>query len=113
MNDADIEAYKLWLVSNGYTDIRLLPRGRYAAVAKFAFTHAIITGHLFDFINLENRWCYRSHDKALQALEHWDGDGEPTGWHRHPASGRRVAETDGEIGDDGLLVELGASYRRL
>jgi len=26
---------------------------------------------------------------AQRALAGWDGTGEPSGWHRHPSSGRR------------------------
>lgn len=34
-------------------------------------------------------WQYQSIAHALEALLEWDGTGEPTGWHRHPATGRR------------------------
>lgn len=42
----------------------------------------------------ENVWCYDSVDLAINALEAWDGEGEPTGWKRHPASGRRRINGD-------------------
>jgi hypothetical protein len=32
--------------------------------------------------------------RALAALERWDGNGEPTGWTRHPATGRRRPDGD-------------------
>jgi len=34
-------------------------------------------------------WQYQSRDAALVALAAWDGEGEPEGWYRHPATGRR------------------------
>lgn len=46
------------------------------------------------FLTLDDCWCYDSVELAVKALEAWDGDGEPTGWKRHPASGRRRPEGD-------------------
>lgn len=45
-----------------------------------------------------DRWCYSTFDKAMDAFSAWDGaDGtEPTGWHRHPSSGRRINPDTGE-----------------
>jgi hypothetical protein len=34
-------------------------------------------------------WQYQERDAALAALAAWDGQGEPEGWYRHPATGRR------------------------
>jgi hypothetical protein len=91
-----------WLVEEcGYTDVRELPGGRrYAAIMPLGFTHAIITGRIGDMIGIDDRWCYHDKQSAKAALDAWDGTGEPMGWHRHPASGRRVAQEDGEY--DGL-----------
>ncbi len=41
---------------------------------------------LLEFI--DDTWDYETHEAGLKAMG-WDGKGEPTGWHRHPASGRR------------------------
>jgi hypothetical protein len=37
----------------------------------------------------EDGWCYETLDAALQEHARWDGEGEPSGWMRHPFSGRR------------------------
>lgn len=72
-----------------YTDIKLLPHNRYAAINRYIFTCAIIKGNINDEFSFEDRWCYHSYRDAKEALDKWDGTGEPTGWHRHPKTGRR------------------------
>ena len=42
----------------------------------------------------EDRWCYHSYDAAKAALDAWDGEGKPTGWHRDPASGLKRPDGD-------------------
>jgi hypothetical protein len=84
--------FATFLHENGYRAVRDLGDGRYAALAPFLFTTAIITGRWGDYIGLEDRWCYHTAFDAKAALEAWDGLGEPTGWHRHPGTGRRVDE---------------------
>jgi hypothetical protein len=37
----------------------------------------------------DDQWDYEGQARALSAMMSWDGEGEPTGWHRHPSSGRR------------------------
>lgn len=54
------------------------------------FTYGIIAE--MDRYSCGNRWCYKSYDEAKAALDAWDGTGEPTGWHRHVQSGRRIDE---------------------
>jgi hypothetical protein len=80
----------------GYRHVRMMPDGRWAGTTKLIFTTAIIVGKVGDLNGYQDRWCYRDESAALAALNNWNGVGEPTGWHRHPASGRRVSET-GEI----------------
>jgi hypothetical protein len=84
-----------WLQTvNGYRSPKLLPRRRWAAVLPLMFTHAIVVGRLFDEVGYDNRWCYSTSEAAFKALDAWDGEGEPEGWHRHPTSGRRRPEGD-------------------
>lgn len=33
-------------------------------------------------------WCYQEFASAGAAFASWDGEGEPIGWNKHPASGR-------------------------
>lgn len=73
-----------------YSDIKQFPNGNWVCINRYIFTWAIIYD-LNDW-GFEDRWCYSSYDKAKAALDAWDGEGAPTGWHRHPASGRRYDE---------------------
>lgn len=76
----------------GYTDYREFPNGRDACISRLLFTHAIIadlTGMYYG-----DRWCYSTYAQALAALAAWDGEGEPSGWMRHPTSGRRRENGD-------------------
>jgi hypothetical protein len=36
-----------------------------------------------------NTWIYKSAADAVTAAWEWDGNGEPTGWYRHPWTARR------------------------
>lgn len=87
--------YLQWLKDDcGYRNIKLLPDGRWGATNQFLFTCAILVGQMRDAYGYADRWCYASEAKAREALEAWDGTGEPTGWHRHPDSGRRRPDGD-------------------
>lgn len=77
---------------NGYTDLRVFPNGRDACIWRLAYTFAILTG--ITWSSYEDRWCYSSYEKAKAALDAWDGEGEPQGWHRHPSTGRRRENGD-------------------
>lgn len=96
MNTAVQEA--LWLDGfaqiNGYKNPKpLLARpGHYACIWPLMFTHAIIVGKMGDDDEYEDRWCYHTYADAKAALDAWNGEGEPEGWHRHPPTGRRRDE---------------------
>ena len=84
---------------NGYTDLKPIQGDtRYAGLYQFMFTSAIIIGKMGDMFSYEDRWCYHSYSDAKAALDAWNGEEgtEPTGWHRHPISGRRVSEETGK-----------------
>ena len=104
-----------WLVtSNGYIAARTLPGDRWAAVTLMhSQMSSIITGPMLDYTTVSQRWDYEQLIPALAALEAWNGEGEPTGWIRHPTSGRRVSRTLGEYDEDGNLVPgVGITYVR-
>jgi hypothetical protein len=100
------------ILDNDYARPKLLPGGRYACLAPQAYTVAIITGRVGDFTGIADRWCYHSEEAARRALDAWDGEGEPEGWHRAPYSGRRRAEREDEHDQDGKLVPIGTVYVR-
>jgi hypothetical protein len=47
-----------------------------------------------DKIGYADRWCYATRELAQKALDEWTGQDEPSGWHRHPATGRRRENGD-------------------
>jgi hypothetical protein len=95
MNAVNVElVVKLQAQGENYSDYTEMPDGSLACVCQFAFTYAILSG-LTDW-GYHNRWCYHDKGLAQDALEEWKENyatqTEPTGWHRHPATGRRVRE---------------------
>lgn len=74
----------------GYQNLKPIRNGEYwVGTFQFMFTTAIIMGRMGDHIGYEERWCYHEYEEAVKALEAWDGEGEPEGWHRHLPSNRR------------------------
>lgn len=81
----------------GFSNPKILSDGRIAALVTFMFTTAIITMTKQGYrVGYEDRWCFHTEAGARKALDAWDGTGEPQGWHRHPATGRRIDE-DGKM----------------
>ena len=81
----------------GYSSVLPIDKRRYAAVNKFMFTTAIIVGKWDDKNTYDDRWCYSDQRSALSGLLDWalvDFAGEPSGWHRHPNTGRRRPDGD-------------------
>ena len=105
MTLTDEIAFLTWLVTdNGYANVKPIPGGRWAATEQKMFTCAIITGRMGDRVGIDDHWCYATEREARVALDAWDGLDEPTGWDRHPFSGRRISRTIDEIDGDGRLV---------
>lgn len=77
---------------NHYTDLRFFANGRNAVIHRLMYTYALIAD--VSFSGYEDRWCYGSYATAKAALDAWDGEGEPSGWHRHPDTGRRRPDGD-------------------
>ncbi|HEY0203839.1 MAG TPA: hypothetical protein VGC15_06810 [Acetobacteraceae bacterium] len=100
------------LAVEGYTNLKPLPGHRYAALRRFGFTTAIVVGKLDDLYGIGDRWCYHDAAMAADALAAWNGAGEPVGWHRHPGSGRRLAEDDEAWDGDNNQVPQGMVYLR-
>lgn len=66
--------------------------GTYVAVYPLMFHWTMITGDIENWEFYDDRWCYANETLARAALAEWqarDWEGEPTGWHRHPPTGRR------------------------
>lgn len=74
---------------------RDLGDGRAVWIYRMIYTHSICIG-LIDEPCYQDRWCYHTWNDARAALAAWDPltQREPSGWHRHPRSGRRRPDGD-------------------
>jgi len=61
----------------GYTNPKRLPDGKWAAIKDMMFTTGLF--YNLDMAGYERRWCYETHQEALDALNEWDGTGKPSG----------------------------------
>lgn len=86
------------LVSAGYPPdqpCKELPDGRIAWVTRLMFTYAIcVASQEIVATGYDDRWCYKTRADAIEALEDWTTEPEPTGWHRNPKTGRRRPDGD-------------------
>jgi hypothetical protein len=92
---------------------RLVGRKAYDAGSDFLFARLIADGRMIagypifgggvrvgiglrESCSFADVWDYPVEvvDAGWRALLGWDGDGEPEGWYRHPASGRRRPDGD-------------------
>jgi hypothetical protein len=89
--------FATYLFANGYRQIKDLGNGRYACLMQLLFTTAIITGRWGDLDSYDDRWCFETIPEAVNALDRWDGTGEPQGWIRNPRTGRRRKPDGTEI----------------
>jgi hypothetical protein len=84
-------------IKREYLAVRMLPDGRWIGVHRLLYHWTLhvdicpVTG------NYEDRYCYHDIASCHDQMLTWDGTGDPTGWVRHPTSGRRRdAETGAE-----------------
>lgn len=66
------------------------PDGRRVWVVPYMFTSAIVIGDP-DAWEYDDRWCYETSTEATLYARSWSAEPrtEPSGWHRHPITGRR------------------------
>jgi hypothetical protein len=69
---------------------RELGDGRGVWIIPMIYTTKLIIGPI-GAAGYDDGWCYKTRMRALQAFEEWNPatDKEPTGWVRHPTTGRR------------------------
>lgn len=68
---------------------RILPDGRILEAWQYLYNCRLtVTEPHYDGICYEDGWCYPDQASAIMALVMWNGEGEPFGWIKHPASGR-------------------------
>ncbi len=71
-----------------YDYTRTLLDGRVIAVERLFGRQALLSLRA-PWIHVQDGWVYASLETALAAARAWDGHEEPSGWLRHPKSGRR------------------------
>lgn len=68
---------------------RVLPTGRILEAWRFLFnTRVTVSEPEMDGFAHEDAWCYARPEQAIEIVNTWDGEGEPTGWIKHPTTGR-------------------------
>jgi len=88
---ADQEAFREFLVSNGYATVIFTPNGRWVGILRLLYHWTMHSGVVGDRTGHDRRYCYRTYEMALSALAEWtlrEFEGEPEGWHKDPFSGR-------------------------
>ena len=80
---------------HGFLYRRDLGDGRAVWIYRMIYTWAVCIGTIGDR-EYDDRWCYMTLNDARAAMDIWDPltQPEPTGWHRHPGSGRRRPDGD-------------------
>ena len=74
------------LTIDGYRMLREIPGRGITGIFRFVFTTGIVTG--IDEFGYTRRWCYENHADAVQALNTWNGEGDPPGdWIKSKGDG--------------------------
>lgn len=68
--------------------VKPLPDGRYMYVSALLFGAAAIAVDDAQGRTFGGYWRYLHRRSAVEAAVAWDGEGEPAGWYKHPATGR-------------------------
>lgn len=80
------------------TDMRDLGDGTWIMARRLMFHWMMVRGDFGDLIGYFDRWCYATEELVREALAAFpltpSADYEPSGWHRHPPSGRRRTNGD-------------------
>lgn len=77
--------------------IREQADGYVVHVVPMLFTTAILVSARRGAATYVDRWCYASVEAALTAAQEWEAPypgSEPSGWNRHPITGRRRLDGD-------------------
>jgi len=75
-------------IDRGYVLARDMPDGSVVAVMAMTFGKGRLCLDLNEFGH-EGVYCYETLGEAARAMYEYDGETEPSGWIRHPQSGRR------------------------
>jgi hypothetical protein len=79
-----------------YLSVRLLPTGRAVFLRPWSYGGLVLNIGSLGVSWFDDEWNFQAeqHRAAWRAALGWNGEGDPEGWYRHPASGRRRPEGD-------------------
>lgn len=101
---ADFETFKAVMMRDDPTITHMLDRGDGTCliVKRLMFHWTLLESTIGNEHGYDDRWCYQTEAEALNAAQLYINMGldEPTGWHRHHATGRRR-----RYSEDGSYVE--------
>jgi len=81
-------------IIESYDRFWTLPDGRLCGLKRLLYHWTV---HIdIDNWGYADRYCFADPGLAIEAMEKWDGTGDPINWHRHPTSGRRRPDGDPE-----------------
>jgi hypothetical protein len=66
-----------YLKSEGYSEIKEIPGKGICGLRDFIFTTGLMIG--MTEVGYYGRYCYSTESEALEALNTWDGEGDPPG----------------------------------
>lgn len=80
--------------SLGYFPARVLPNGETVGIVRMNFTFGLFVG--IDRLGNRGRYCYPTRQDAIEAMEKWDGTGDPPGpWIKRKVAGMPEATGPG------------------
>lgn len=101
MTDAEIKEFTDWLTQadGGGCEVAVchVPNGLWYGFKRLMFHWTLVVGEIGNRHEMTDRWCYATDTLAELAMTEWASrgfKGEPNGWHRHPATGRRRPNGD-------------------
>jgi hypothetical protein len=75
-----------YLKTEGYYNIKEIPERGICGLRDFIFTCGLVIG--MDEGGYFGRYCYRTKQEAIDAIESWDGQGDPPGdWVKYKGNG--------------------------
>jgi hypothetical protein len=96
ITDASVQGRRAVNAGADYLHVRRLPNGRAVYLLPYSFGWLRLNiGHPGG-CSFDDEWLFQGEQwkEAWRAALGWDGEGEPEGWSRHPATGRRRPDGD-------------------
>jgi hypothetical protein len=73
-------------VTKPYHQFWILPDGRLCGLMRLLFHWTVHVD--IDFTGYRERYCFMTPELAIEAMDQWDGTGDPINWHKHPSTRR-------------------------